>query len=188
MGSLYSNIKMMHGPIRIKNLKYVWSFLEHKHRGNMKSEVRLQLSWTQERQYHATKLRQLFWQNWLRIKKIGPISSKMPLNTFHFTEIIPHNLFFSHSYRASWYYQSSDVLLTVHLSIFISVINQLDAQNFCLTISLFHVSTCFEHHVLIHQEVKIVLYSIWYHHTYRWPSRAQVERRPPIGVMIPEAV
>ena len=27
-----------------------------------------------------------------------------------------------------------------------------------------------------HQEVKIVLYSIWYHYTYRWPSRAQVER------------
>jgi len=28
---------------------------------------------------------------------------------------------------------------------FISVINQLDAQNFCFTISLFHASTCFEH-------------------------------------------
>jgi len=26
-----------------------------------------------------------------------------------------------------------DVLLTVHLSIFISVINQLDAKNFCFT-------------------------------------------------------
>jgi len=25
------------------------------------------------------------------------------------------------------------------------------------------------------QEVRIVLYSLWYHHTYRWPSRAQVE-------------
>jgi len=37
-----------------------------------------------------------------------------------------------------------DVLLTVHLSIFISVISQLDAQN-CFTISLFHASTCFEH-------------------------------------------
>jgi len=23
------------------------------------------------------------------------------------------------------------------------------------------------------QEVKIVLYSLWYHHTYRWPSRAR---------------
>ena len=38
-----------------------------------------------------------------------------------------------------------DVLLTVHLSIFISVINQLDARNFCFKISLFHASTCFEH-------------------------------------------
>ena len=36
-------------------------------------------------------------------------------------------------------------LLTVHLSIFISVINQLNAQNFCFTVSLFHASTCFEH-------------------------------------------
>jgi len=26
-----------------------------------------------------------------------------------------------------------------------------------------------------HQVFKIVLYSIWYHHTYRWPSGAQVE-------------
>jgi len=42
-------------------------------------------------------------------------------------------------------YKNFDVLLTVHLSIFISVINQLYAQNFCFTISLFHASTCFEH-------------------------------------------
>jgi len=28
---------------------------------------------------------------------------------------------------------------------FISVINQLDEQNFCFTVSLFHASTCFEH-------------------------------------------
>jgi hypothetical protein len=26
------------------------------------------------------------------------------------------------------------------------------------------------------QEAKIVLYSLWYHHTYRWPSCAQIER------------
>ena len=41
-------------------------------------------------------------------------------------------------------YSFFDVLLTMHLSIFTSVINQLDAQNFCFTISLFHASTCFE--------------------------------------------
>jgi len=35
-----------------------------------------------------------------------------------------------------------------------------------------HVSSTCAHH----QEVKIVLHSLWYHHTYRWPSRAQVER------------
>ena len=27
-----------------------------------------------------------------------------------------------------------------------------------------------------HQEVKIVLNSIWYHHTCRWPSHAQIGR------------
>jgi len=44
------------------------------------------------------------------------------------------------------------VLLTVHLSICISVINQLDGQNFCFTISLFHASTCFEHMCSKHVE------------------------------------
>jgi len=44
-----------------------------------------------------------------------------------------------------------DVLLTVHLSVFISVINQLDAQNFCFT-SLFHASTCFAHMCSKHVE------------------------------------
>ena len=34
-----------------------------------------------------------------------------------------------------------------------------------------HVSSTCAHH----QEVKIALHSLWYHHTYRWPSRAQVE-------------
>ena len=27
-------------------------------------------------------------------------------------------------------------------------------------------------------EVKTVLYSIWYRHTYRWPSGAQVDKGP----------
>jgi len=54
-----------------------------------------------------------------------------------------------------------------------------------------------------HQEVKIVLYNIWYRYTYRWPSGAQVERglsspllsslnmgtgRPTTGVTIPYTV
>jgi len=45
-----------------------------------------------------------------------------------------------------------DVLLTVHISIFISVINQLYAQNFGFTINLFHASTCFEHMCSKHVE------------------------------------
>jgi len=49
-------------------------------------------------------------------------------------------------------YWCSDVLLTVHLSIFISVINQLDVQHFCFTISLFRASTCFKHMCSKHVE------------------------------------
>jgi len=53
--------------------------------------------------------------------------------------------------------------------------------------------TCFEHSCAHHQEVKIVLYSIWYPHTCRWPSGAQsylnlCTGRPPTGVMITDAV
>jgi len=32
-----------------------------------------------------------------------------------------------------------------------------------------HVSSTCAHH----QEVKIALHSLWYHHTYRWPSHTQ---------------
>jgi len=37
------------------------------------------------------------------------------------------------------------VLIIKHTWEFISVINQLGAQFFCFTVSLFHASTCFEH-------------------------------------------
>jgi len=67
-----------------------------------------------------------------------------------------------------------DVLLTVHLSIFVSAINQNDAQNFCFIISLFYASTYFEHHVLIIRRPKL-------HYTASGIIT-------PIGVMIPEAV
>jgi len=66
--------------------------------------------------------------------------------------------------------------LTLIRSIFISVFNQLDAQNLFYNKFNFmslHVSSTCAHH----QEVKIALHSLWYHHTYRWPSRARVERR-----------
>ena len=80
----------------------------------------------------------------------------------------------------------------------ISVFYQLDTQNLFHNKFYFmplHVSSTRVHH----QEIKITLHILWYHHTCRWPSGAQVERgrqsslnlctrRPPIGVMIPEAV
>ena len=58
---------------------------------------------------------------------------------------------------------------------FILVINQLDAQN------LFYnkfISSLYMFRALCahHQEFKIVLYSIWYHHTCRWPSGARDAR------------
>ena len=60
------------------------------------------------------------------------------------------NLYYRHAATAPNKYKGIShlflyVLLTLHLSIFISVINQLDAQTFCSTINLFHASTCFEH-------------------------------------------
>ena len=85
-----------------------------------------------------------------------------------------------------------DVLLTVHLSIFILVINQIDAQNLFYNkfISCLYMFRALCAH---RQEVKVVLYSIWYHHTSRWPSGAQSSLtlctgRPPISVMILDAV
>jgi len=57
-----------------------------------------------------------------------------------------------------------DVLLTVHLSIFILIINQPDAQNLIYNkfISCLYMFRAPRAHC---QEVKIVLYSLWYHHT-----------------------
>jgi len=58
---------------------------------------------------------------------------------------------------------------------FISLLNQLDAQSFFYGkfISCLYMFRAPCSH---NQEVKIVLYIIWYHHTYRWPSGAQFER------------
>jgi len=60
------------------------------------------------------------------------------------------------------------------VKLFISVFNQLDAQNLFhnkFYLMPLHVSSTYAHH----QVVKIALHGLWYHHTYRWPSRAWVE-------------
>ena len=66
------------------------------------------------------------------------------------------------------YFKRCDKIKT-HV-LFISLFNQLDAQNLFHNKFYFtplHVSSTCAHH----QEVKIALHSLWYHHTYRWPSR-----------------
>jgi len=71
----------------------------------------------------------------------------------------------------------------VHLSI-ILVINQLNAQNlfynnFIICLHMFRA-------LCAHHQVKFVLYSIWYHHTCRWPSRAQIDRRSLLSTCAPD--
>jgi len=48
--------------------------------------------------------------------------------------------------------KSKHVALCDKILMFISVINQLDAQNVCFTVSLFQASTCFEHMCSKHVE------------------------------------
>jgi len=69
-------------------------------------------------------------------------------------------------------YSDFDVLLTVHLRLFILVMNQHDAQNFCFTVSLFHACTCFEHHVLITRRSKLYYTASGIITLCRWSSRA----------------
>jgi len=52
-----------------------------------------------------------------------------------------------------------DVLLTVHLSIFISVINQLDAQNFLFCNKFISCLYMFRPPCAHHQGIKILLHS-----------------------------
>jgi len=66
------------------------------------------------------------------------------------------------------------IAVNKYISLFILVINQFDAQTFYITLSLFHASTCFEHHVLITMRSKLY-----------YTSSGIIT---PIGVMIPEAV
>jgi len=62
---------------------------------------------------------------------------------------------------------------TITTDLFILVINQLDAKILLYSkfISCLYMFRAPRAH---RQEVKILLYSLWYHHTYRWPSRGQL--------------
>ena len=53
----------------------------------------------------------------------------------------------------------------VDLITFILATNQLDAQNFCFSNKLISYLYMFRAPCAHHQEAKIVLYSLWYHHT-----------------------
>jgi hypothetical protein len=86
--------------------------------------------------------------------------------------------------RPKWVYRNISyiffyVLVTVQLSIFISVINQLDAQNFCSTISLFHASKCFEHMCSSSGSQNCITQHGLLH---------RCTSPPPTGMVIPEAV
>ena len=72
------------------------------------------------------------------------------------------------------------VLLTEHLSISLAI-DQLNAQILVFFFNnLLYSSTCFEHCCAHQQEVKKVLYSIWYHHTLQMAVR--YTGRPPTSV------
>ena len=60
------------------------------------------------------------------------------------------------------------ILLTVHLSIILGI-NQLNAQFLVLNKFIICLYT-FRELCAHNQKAKTVLYSIWYHHSCRWPS------------------
>ena len=57
-----------------------------------------------------------------------------------------------------------------YLHFLILVINQIDAQNLFYN-KFISCRYMFRAPCAHRQEVKIVLYNLWYHHTYRWPSQ-----------------
>jgi len=72
--------------------------------------------------------------------------------------------------------------------------NQLDAQNFCFTISLFHASTYFQHHALIMRRSKLhytasgIITPVGGRPVHRLREDSLSTGWPPTGVMIPDAV
>jgi len=72
-----------------------------------------------------------------------------------------------------------------HLISIISVINQLDVQNFCFTISLFHASRWFEHMYSSSLGKNCIEQQLVSSNVY---VAVSCTRRPHIGLMIPEAM
>ena len=96
-----------------------------------------------------------------------------------------YNIFKNSIWNAQWTHCASDV----KTSSVILVTKQINAQNllynkFVICLYMFRALLCSS------AGGQIVLYSIWYRHTCRWPSGVQVERgldlctgRPPTGVI-----
>jgi hypothetical protein len=109
--------------------------------------------------------------DWLYIAYLGAIQ-------YVIFQIPVHNLIVSclNTFIVSGY----SLCCVVHCVLFISVFNQLDAQNLFHSKFYFmplHVSSTCDHQ----QEVKIVLHSLWYHHTYRCDDTrgCVIQFRPP---------
>ena len=103
---------------------------------------------------------------WMLQNSLGGLLAKQIVNAKKYTSHTNY-IFNVPPYETTFKLKQSnfDILLTVHLSIFISVFNQLDAQNLFYNKFYFmpvHVLSTSAHH----QEVKIALHSLWYHHTY----------------------
>ena len=85
--------------------------------------------------------------------------------------------FFVWNVAANWGYNGDSTLRdklinTIYLSEYLTNWMQKNLFHSKFYFMPLHVSSTCAHH----QEVKIALHSIWYHHTYGWPSRARVER------------
>ena len=59
----------------------------------------------------------------------------------------------------------SGAVRPIYGSLRVKRLTNLMQQNLLFIISLLYASTCFEHYCAHHQEVKILLYTIWYRYT-----------------------
>ena len=92
---------------------------------------------------HRSNIRDIVWRKSLTVGWVCTCIAHSSVRILNFFNVC-HPEVFNTYINIQWCIRHNntllcfDVLLTVHLSIFISVINQLDAHNFCFKISLFH--------------------------------------------------